>query len=67
MTVIVINKFPPEWALNGEPRPPEWMRKYFPDAWEREFIIYGDPVEVGKYFAEETMKQIRQKYNLGGE
>jgi hypothetical protein len=62
MTVIIVNPVPPEWVRCGERRPPEWMHRFFPEAWEREFIQFGDPREVGKYFAEETMKQIRENY-----
>lgn len=62
MTVIIVNPVPPEWVMQGERRPPEWMHRYFPEAWERELIQYGDPGEVGKYFAEETTKRIRNKF-----
>lgn len=64
MSFIIINPIPPIWYQMGEKRPPEWMRKYFPKAWEKELFQYGSPGEVGKYFAEETMKRIREDLKI---
>jgi hypothetical protein len=61
MTVIIFNPPIPDWVRLGEKRPPNWMRKYFPEAWEHEFIRYGEPEEVGKYYGEELMKRMRSK------
>ena len=58
---VIINPLLPLWVRNGEKRPPECMKKYFPKEWEEEFMKYGDPSEVGKYFAEEIMKDVRDK------
>lgn len=64
MPLIIVNPPPPLWVKRGDPRPPEWMRKWFPKAWEKEFRTYGNPGEIGKYFAEQSMKRMREKFNL---
>lgn len=59
--IVIINPPPPYWVKMGMPRPPLWLKKYFPKYWEEQLMKYGAPGEIGKYFAEESLKRIGER------
>jgi len=64
MTVIIVNREVPLWVKRGQKRPPQWLRDWFPNRWEKELMTYGKPGEIGKYFAEKSMKRIVKHLKL---